>query len=151
MSKKIFVDANIILDFFDTNRPSHIYSANFYKYALENNFILVTSCDIITTLYYIEAKYDKHNALLKIQNVNKTLKVVEFSNKEVEDTCNLMLLDRDYIDLEDTIQFVLAKKQKCDYIISNDKKFVSKEIKLLTSEEFCCKYNIVKGIAYGSS
>lgn len=51
-----------------------------------------------------------------------------------------MLEDSVYIDLEDTIQYVMAKKHNCEIIISNDKNFVSKEIKILTSEEFCKEY-----------
>lgn len=137
MSSYIFIDANIILDIFDETRPNHRYSLDAYTYMISNNFKLYTSCDIITTLYYIEAKKNKNEALLKIQKINKILNVVEFSNKEVEETCNLMLKDSDYKDLEDTIQYVLARKLKCEMIISNDKRFVSKDMKLLSSEEFC--------------
>jgi len=68
--------------------------------------------------------------------INQTLIIIEFSNKEVEETCNLMLEDSDYKDLEDTIQYIMAKKYECDLIISNDKNFMSKDIKLMSSEEF---------------
>ena len=139
MYKKVFLDANIILDKFDSNRTSHIYSSNLYNYVVSNCKVF-TSCDLITTIYYINSKIHKHNALVNIQKINKTLKVIEFSNKEIEECCNLMLEDRDYLDLEDTIQYIMAKKEKCDLIISNDKNFVSKDIELMTSEEFYGKY-----------
>lgn len=137
MYKNIFIDANIILDIFDSNRPFYDYSLKFYSYVMVNKYKLFTSCDIITTLYYVESKNNKQDALLKIRGVNKIVNVVEFSNKEVELTCKLMLEDSDYIDLEDTIQYILAKKLNCDLIISNDKKFISKDIKLLNTKEFC--------------
>jgi len=92
---------------------------------------------LITTIYYIDSKEDTHQALLHIQDINTTLKVIEFSNKEITETCNLMLQDKDYQDLEDTIQYIMAKKEKCDLIISNDKNFISKDIRLMSSEEFC--------------
>ncbi|HIO91150.1 MAG TPA: PIN domain-containing protein [Campylobacterales bacterium] len=98
---------------------------------------------MITTLYYIGYKSDKENILHNIRQINKTLKVIEFLNDEVEQACSLMLEDGDYKDLEDTIQYILAKKLECDLIISNDADFVSKDIKLSTSEEFCKKY--IKG------
>lgn len=138
---KVFLDANIILDTFDPNRPYSNYSSEVYKFLLEHHKIF-TSCDLITTIYYIHAKKDKSQALLKISQVNKTLKVIDFSNKEIEQTCNLMIEDKNYKDLEDTIQYIMAKKEKCDLIISNDKNFVSKDIKLLTSKEFCEQYNV---------
>jgi|GEM_PF-188814 len=155
---KIFIDANILLDIFNNERPFYGYSLAFYEYALKRQYPLFTSCDLITTIYYINSKKDKSQALLNIQDTNKTLKVIEFSNKEIEETCNLMLEDSKYLelnsdtlvskekvgykDLEDTIQYIMAKKQQCDLIISNDKNFVSKDIKILSSEEFCKLHNI---------
>ena len=139
---KILIDANILLDIFNNERPFYGYSLAFYEYALKRQYPLFTSCDLITTIYYINSKKDKSQALLNIQDTNKTLKVIEFSNKEIEETCNLMLEDSDYKDLEDTIQYIMAKKQQCDLIISNDKNFVSKDIKILSSEEFCKLHKI---------
>ncbi len=142
MYKKIFFDANIIADIFDDRRNTHKYSVKTYLFILENQIELFTSCDIITTIYYIEAKYDKKKALEKISNINQTLSVIDFSNKEVTQTYELMKSDINYIDLEDTIQYILAKKAECDLIISNDKNFVSKDIELLSSKEFCEKFNL---------
>lgn len=139
---RVFLDANIILDTFSDNRINHKYSKLLYEYLLINKFSLFTSCDLITTIYYIDSKFNKKQALLNIQAINKTLKVIEFSNKEIEECCSLMLEDDDYEDLEDTIQYIMAKKEQCDLIISNDKNFVSKDIKLLTSEEFCKQQGI---------
>ncbi len=39
-----------------------------------------------------------------------------------------------------TIQYIMVEKQNCELIILNDKNFISKEIKILTSEEFCKEY-----------
>ncbi|KIM03384.1 MAG: ribonuclease [Sulfurovum sp. AS07-7] len=136
MYKKVFLDANVILDCFDTDRPHHANSYKVYEYLIINSQIF-TSCDIITTLYYVGKKVDKQNILHNIRNINKTVKVIEFSNKEVEETCQLMADDERFADLEDTLQFVMAKKYDCDLIISNDKNFASLEIPILSSEEFC--------------
>lgn len=136
MYKKVFLDANVILDCFDTDRPNHSNSYKAYEYLVMNSQIF-TSCDIITTLYYIGKKADKQNILHNIININKIIKVIEFSNKEVEATCKLMVEDDRFVDLEDTLQFVMAKKYSCDIIISNDKNFATQEIPVLTSEEFC--------------
>jgi predicted nucleic acid-binding protein len=141
MYKRIFLDANVILDKFDSNRPWHRYSSELYNYVVVNSKVY-TSCDLITTIYYINSKIDKNSALINIQKITKTLKVIEFSNKEIEDTCELMLRDFDYKDLEDTIQYIMAQKYECDLIISNDTNFVSKDIKIMTSKEFCQEFGI---------
>ncbi len=140
MCKKVFIDANIILDIFDNQRPSHIHSLDTYHYMLKSQWMLFSSCDIITTVYYIDSKKDKKRTIEKIEDINKILKIIDFSNKEVVQTCKLMKEDESYKDLEDTLQYVLAQKENCDIIISNDKRFASKEIELLTSEAFLKKY-----------
>ena len=142
---KVFVDANVILDRYDINRPFYKYSFKTYEYLILNCQIF-TSCDLITTIYYINSKQNKTQALLNIQAINKTLKIIEFSNKEVEETSDLMLEEPSFKDLEDTIQYIMAKKEGCDLIISNDKNFVSKDIKLMTSEKFCKEYIKYNGI-----
>jgi hypothetical protein len=35
------------------------------------------------------------------------------------------------------MQYILAQKVVCYLIISNDKNFISKEVKMMSSEEFC--------------
>ena len=140
---KVFLDANVLLDLFDDARPLSLYSTKVYTFLLSSSDVeLFTSCDLITTIYYLNSKIDKQSALSNIIAINITLKVVEFSNKEIDETCSLMTQDSDYKDLEDTIQYVLAKKYECDYIISNDEKFVSKDIILLTSQEFSKKHKV---------
>ena len=42
-----------------------------------------TSCDIITTLYYILSKKGKIEALDSILDVNEMCSVIEFGNKEM--------------------------------------------------------------------
>jgi len=137
MYKKIFFDTNIIVDIFDDKRVFHQFSLNAHAYIINQGIELFTSSDIITTIYYILSKRDKSLALEQIMDINQTLKIIEFSNKEVIQTCNLMKSDSDYKDLEDTMQYILAQNVGCDLIISNDKNFISKELKMMSSEEFC--------------
>ncbi|MEA2018844.1 MAG: PIN domain-containing protein [Campylobacterota bacterium] len=136
---KAFIDANIILDRYDVQRPYHSYSVKTLEYLI-TNAELFTSCDLITTIYYVNSRIDNKSALFNIQVINKMMKVVEFSNNEIEEACSLMLEDSDYKDLEDTLQYVMAKKSQCDLIISNDKNFVSKDVEIMSSKEFCEKY-----------
>ena len=138
---KVFIDANVFIDIFNTNREWHKYSLEIYKYLIKNENEIYTSCDLITTIYYIDAKRDKNQALLNIRNIIKTLNIIYFTNQEIEEVCQLMIKDSEYKDLEDTLQYILAKKEKCDLIISNDTQFVSKDIPLIDTKEF---YNEMK-------
>ena len=44
--------------------------------------------------------------------------------------------NKNFTDLKDTIQYIMAKKVSCDLILSNDKGFVSEGIFLMSSGEF---------------
>lgn len=70
----------------------------------------------------------------------KTLKIIDFSNTVIEEVCELMLNYKNYKDFEDALQYVLAKKEKCDLIISNDNDFYSPDILTLSSKDFYEKY-----------
>lgn len=137
MYKSVFLDANVIADVYDNKRPSSEESKKAIMTLLDDeNVQLYTSCDIITTLYYILSKHNKQKTLDIIIEVNEWCKVIEFANDEIQECCNLMKVNLAYKDLEDTIQYVMAKKVSADLILSNDKKFMSEAIKVLSSSSF---------------
>jgi len=62
--KKVFFDANVFNDIFDESRLTHAISKQALSSAMHANMRLYTSCDIVTNIYYITAKYtNKENAL----------------------------------------------------------------------------------------
>ena len=136
MYKKVFIDANIFIDTNDKDRKAYQESLNILKYLTVNKIEMYTSCDLITTIYYILSKKSKTNALNGIEQINKICKVIEFSNKEVAQTCALMQENENYRDLEDTLQYILAKKLSCELILSNDQNFYSDDISVINSEDF---------------
>lgn len=142
MFKNVFLDANILADVYDESRPFCKSSREAVRYLLSQERIeLFTSCDIITTIYYIYAKNNRQKALDQVIEINEWCRVVEFGNIEVHNSCSLMKQNKKFKDLEDTIQYVMAKKIDADLILSNDKKFVSEEIVLMSTEAFCEKYH----------
>ena len=54
---KVFFDANIINDIYDSKRALAKDSYLCLKQCLEYGYDIVTSCDIVTNVYYITAKY----------------------------------------------------------------------------------------------
>ena len=136
--KKIFLDANILIDISDDARPFSKESAILFTFLLKNSkeFELYTSCDLITTVYYLLKKpLGRKKSLEKLKIMNRLIKVIEFGNQEVDEAIYLMEKNEKFTDLEDTIQFVMARKERCDYIITNDKGFYSHEVPLLSSVE----------------
>ncbi len=133
--KRVFVDANIILDLFAPERPSSGYSVNVIDWLSEKDLELFTSCDLITTVYYHLAKIDKEKALKSIEVAAEIFSLIPFSNDEIFEATNLMRKNRKFKDLEDTIQYVLARKINCDLILTNDKGFFSPDIEILTAKD----------------
>ncbi|MEA3491496.1 MAG: PIN domain-containing protein [Campylobacterota bacterium] len=135
--RRIFFDANIFNDIFDENRVHHNSSKESLLYALQNDIRCCTSCDIVTNIYYITAKYtSKNQALDALDYLKEIVEIIPFSYEELTIAIDLMKRDGEYKDMEDTIQYILAIEQHCDLIISNDKRFVSKEIECVSSDDF---------------
>ncbi len=135
---RLFIDANIFVDVTDSSRKSSAASIAFMDSMFDNmdRYKLYTSCDLITTIYYITRKnLDNHGALQQIKLISKFISIIEFGNKEVDEAIELMEKNDKYKDLEDTIQYVMARKEKCDYIITNDANFASGDVPVLSSGE----------------
>jgi len=135
---KLFLDANILIDISDSSRPFSKESSELFNHILDNTlqYELYTSCDLLTTIYYIlNRKLDKKVVLEQIKTLNQFIHIIEFGNQEVDEALYLMEKNEAFSDLEDTIQFVMARKERCDYIISNDKGFHSTDVPLLSSVE----------------
>ena len=87
MYKKVFIDANIFIDINDEDRKTFKSSLDILRFLTNNKIEIYNSCDLITTIYYVLSKKSKQNALSSIEKINKICKVIEFSNKEISQTC----------------------------------------------------------------
>jgi len=135
---RIFFDANLLIDITDYTRPLHEVSSALFDHLAQNKqkFLLYTSCDLVTTVYYIVRKaIGKKKALEQIKTLNRLIHVIEFGNDEIEEAIYLMEKSPAFGDLEDTIQYVMARRERCDYIITNDARFHSHDVPLLGSGE----------------
>ncbi|MBN2824981.1 MAG: hypothetical protein JXQ76_06650 [Campylobacterales bacterium] len=77
MYKKVFLDANIFIDYSDESRGTRQESLAVLSYLLQNSIKIYTSCDLITTIYYILAKEDRAKALLAIEKINAVCHIIE--------------------------------------------------------------------------
>ena len=144
MYRRVFLDTNILIDLYDPRRPSHDDSTRAVMHLLEQEETeLFTSCDILTTMYYLRAREDKQQALEDIEHVNRFCTIIEFANAEVAQSCRLMRENPAFGDLEDTIQYVMARKIDADLILSNDAHFASEGIEVMTTDVYVKRF--VKG------
>jgi len=130
---KIFIDTNIFLDLI-LKRENYKEALIIFN-AIEKELFIGVILDItILNIDYIAKKQVKEiKDFLAL--VNKTFLVVGADNENIENALKL-----ENVDLEDNLQYIMAQKSKCNLIISNDKNFLKKDIKVLSSIEFINEY-----------
>jgi len=130
---KLFLDTNIFLDLIlkRENYKEALYILNAIAEGLFEGVIL----DI--TLFNIDyiAKKQVKDIREFLETVNGIFKIVGADNDHI--TKALELKNRD---LEDNLQYILAKENGCKIIITNDKDFIKNDLKILSSKEFIDNY-----------
>ena len=135
MIKKIFFDANIILDMIDSDRGNVDKVKKLVYNALMKDISLYTSCDILSNVYYVGRKKLAKNIL-----VEEMLRILEIFDIVVIDKslAKKALLENQInlpLDFEDLLQSQCAIVSECDLIVTNDKKFVEGKVKHLSLDE----------------
>lgn len=129
----IFVDTNIFLDLI--LRRKNFDKALLIFNAIEKRIFKGVILDItILNIDYISNKQIRDvKEFLKLININ--FEIIGASNQMMEKALKI-----ENKDLEDNLQYVAAIESNCEFIVTNDKSFYSKDITLLSSEEFCELY-----------
>jgi predicted nucleic acid-binding protein len=126
---KLFIDTNIFLDIL-FKRENHLSSLKILDSILYG-YLDATVLDItLLNIDYVAKKQTKEIdefLNLIVDNFN----IVGANNLELKQAIGLQ-----HNDLEDSLQYICAKKSNCNLIITNDKKFIKKDIKVLSSNEF---------------
>ncbi len=135
MTKKIFFDANIILDMIDSDRGNIDMARKLVRNALLKDIELCTSCDILSNVYYVAQKRVEKGLL--VEEMLRILEIFDIVPIDKSLAKNALLENRMNLafDFEDLLQRQCAIKNKCDLIVTNDKKFIKGEIKHLSLHE----------------
>ena len=130
---KVFIDTNIFLDL--------ILKREYYKEAMlifnaiEKQLFIGYIADItILNIDYIAKKQIK-NIKEFLSILNQTFIINGASNDMIAQALKIQNND-----LEDNIQYLIAKQNNCDIIITNNQNFYSKDIKTVNSIEFKQRY-----------
>ena len=130
---KIFIDTNIFLDL--------ILKREFYKEALqilnavsENIYSGVILDITLLNIDYVAKKQVKDIRDF-LQLINNIFEIIGANNLLISKALKIK-----NIDLEDNLQYLLAKENNCKIIVSNDKNFYKNDIEVLSSVEFVNKW-----------
>ena len=131
--KSIFLDTNVLIDFFADRKPFSIEAARLFNYSLEKKISIYISAVSYNNIYYILRQSCSHSETIKIlTELNEWTDIIDVS----KDIINKSLKSH-FKDFEDAIQYNCAKSlNKIDFIVTRDTKdFKTSSLPILTPKE----------------
>ena len=130
---KIFLDANVILDFLDSQRPGHSVARSVIGTLYKEGRTIVITEDLLTTIYYVVRN---KNAVLDFFSViQKEWLIVPFGKDRIFRAISICR-NNPKADLEDVLQSLSALDLECRYVISNDMNFYDCGVDIATARDF---------------
>lgn len=133
--KRLFLDTNIILDYFireDFKGDCEKLFAN----GSERGYIFCVSYLSIANFAFIMRKESKESLLSLIKRICEIFEVIPNNKNQIE--VSLSIEAKDY---EDVLQYVAAVEGNCDYIITrNIKDYSFSKIPVFSATEYIKKY-----------
>ena len=134
MDYKIFMDSDVVIDFF-TDRDPHVNPASELFELNEQGIIKIfLSAVSINNIYYIVRRFLGHKkAIQVIESLTEMTEIIGTTKNEI-----LQALKNDFSDYEDSIQYSSALTiQKLDAIITrNIKDYKNSKIAVMTPHSF---------------
>ena len=131
--KHLFIDGDVLLDMLLTREPFWGYTQLLLLESQNQGIALSTSVLVIANVNYILAKKMGASATKNtIKALVKRINILSFESDIID-----LVLTGEFNDLEDGIQYLIAKRYKCDAIITrNIKDYKQSTIPVLTAEQF---------------
>ena len=140
MPTNIYVDTNIVVDMCDNTRACHKSSFKcILDYLNQEECELFINSDTLTNLFYILSNHStlsEAQVLDKMNFVYDSFTLVPIESQDVKNALDLCADNStNFKDYEDAMQYVCAKKVNANIIVTNDRKFVSKDIKVVNTKK----------------
>ena len=131
--KKIFIDADIILDLFAKREPFYKFSAELFTLIDSGKIKAYISPIIVTNLHYILCKLQtKGQAIKSLQKLKTMVYILPVDEKIIS-----LALASDFKDFEDSVQYYTAIENGLKYLITrNVKDYKNADITVLSAEEY---------------
>ena len=139
MKKKIFIDADIILDLLAQRESFHDPAAILFSLIDRGQATAFTSPVVIANIFYILSRLKNRAFALKhIKKIRALLSILSLDEKTVD-----LALSSDFNDFEDSLQYYTSIEHGMDCIITRNKKdFKLSKIPVFTAEEFLSQQHL---------
>jgi predicted nucleic acid-binding protein len=138
MSRKVFVDANVLVAVANKEYPVFSHAARVLSLAGQGRVELCTSALCLAiTFYFASKKSGRAKAKEKIELLYQRLQLAPI----LPDMVGKALADRSFPDFEDGMQYYAALQSGCTVVVTEDTKgFYGGGLEVLNSEQFLVKY-----------
>ena len=143
MKQSIFIDTDVVLDFFLDREPFSSYASIIFSLSEEKKIKVYISPLTINNCYYILRKLASHAKVVK--NLQKLLLITNITSISKQDVS--LALNSNFKDLEDALQHYSAiSHAKVDAILTrNIKDYKYSELTVMTPETYLKTYLIEPG------
>jgi predicted nucleic acid-binding protein len=133
MSKRVFLDTNIVLDLLGEREPFYNSIAQLATLADQKKIELIVSPISFATVNYFLTKFD--GTSVAKEKLRKFKVLCEIS--KIDETIVEKGLNSDFVDFEDSLQYFCAVDSECEIIITrNAKDFKHSLIPVMSAEEY---------------
>jgi predicted nucleic acid-binding protein len=131
--KYIFLDTNVLIDFFANRKPFSIEAAKLFNYSFKKEINIYISAVSYNNIYYILRQSCSHSETINmLAELNEWTDIIDVTKDIIKKS-----IKSDFKDFEDAIQYNCAKSlNKIDFIVTRDTKdFKSSSLPILTTKE----------------
>lgn len=134
---KVFLDTNIIIDYFDSQREHYLPATILFDLAMKGKLKLIVCAQSFITAFYVLGKYYPEEELYT--SMRFLYKLCEVS--PVDASIIEQALAHKGVDFEDTVQFLSSATADADIIITRDERGVKDfAVQHISAEQFLDKY-----------
>jgi predicted nucleic acid-binding protein len=114
----IFVDTNVLVGgYSDDVRFQKDSQCLHYLYSIVGKRLYISSLSVAQLIAIFQKKKSNEDIVRIVKELQHRFNIIDFTTKDID-----AALVANGADIEDNIQFVLAKKQKCYIIVTNNYK-----------------------------
>jgi predicted nucleic acid-binding protein len=131
--KNIFLDTNVLIDFFANRTPFSTEAAKLFNYSFKKKITIYISAVSYNNIYYIVRQAYSHSETIKmLSELNEWTEIIDVSKDIIKKS-----IKSDFKDFEDAIQYHCAKSlAKLDFIVTRDTKdYKTSTLPILTPKE----------------
>ena len=111
----IFVDTNVLIGAYSGKQEDK--KCLDYLYSLKGKYLFISALSVAQLV----SVFQKHKTNETIKDIVRSLiakfNIIEFSQADIENSLHFI-----FSDMEDNIQYVISKKMKCAYFVTNNRK-----------------------------